>query len=505
MKTLMINSNRYLIPTPVIPFGICCVSSAIEKAGHEVRVLDLSFSKNCSREINETVKKFQPDIIGISIRNIDTAAPHNTLFFLDGIKKDVINPVKKVFPGPIVIGGPAVGISGSEMLSFFDLEFAIRGDGEKAMLEFIRRIENDIPLSGLLGLIWRKENEIIEENSPMYVNDLDELPHANQHRYINLKNYRKYKAPIQIQTKRGCQLHCSYCTYNTVEGHSVRLRDPQMVADEIENIVKETGVNHIEFTDSTFNVPLDHAKSILRAIIAKNLDLNLQTMGLNPSAIDEEFADLLQKAQFQEIQVGIESGSNVTLKSLGKNYTKTDIIKAAKILRGTGIPIMWWILTGAPGETEETLQETFDTILQVASKWDLVTVGNGIRVYKGAPISKILLKRIPDCTNDDFLHPVTYVPANMELKSLRKINKAISSNYPNVIFFDEFQRVPFQAIKFQTAMMKLFAPQKPWWKFNILFNRILKYSGLNFLIRILSGGFKTKENITLEPSLESSS
>jgi hypothetical protein len=137
MRVLLMNSNRFHQPWPVIPFGLCCVASAAEAAGHEVRVLDLCFSRRPALVIAESVARFRPDAVGVSVRNIDNSAGFNTLFLLDGVRDEVIAPLKRVFAGPIVIGGPAVGINAAEMLDFFGLEYAIRGDGEASFVEFL--------------------------------------------------------------------------------------------------------------------------------------------------------------------------------------------------------------------------------------------------------------------------------------------------------------------------------------------------------------------------------
>ena len=94
--------------------------------------------------------------------------------------------------------------------------------------------------------------------------------------------YKLYNTPFSIQTKRGCALACTYCTYNRIEGRAYRLRSPAAVADEIEDFVKSTGIRTVEIVDSTFNVPLDHAKAVLAEIISRSLKLRLLTMGLNP-------------------------------------------------------------------------------------------------------------------------------------------------------------------------------------------------------------------------------
>ncbi len=426
MRILLINSNRYKTP-PVIPLGLCYVAAAIEDAGHEVYILDLCFVENCAKEIANTITETHPDIVGISIRNIDNSSLHNPCFLLNETKKQVIVPCKESFSGPIVIGGPSVGISGAEMLSFLELDLAIRGDGEVAMVELINRLEKKLPLDGLGGLVIRKEGRIIEDNPPMFVANLNSLPIAKPDRYLDLQPYFEVNASIPIQTKRGCALKCTYCTYKNIEGHNYRLRDPKIIADEIEGLVKRTGIKDIEFTDSTFNVPPKHAKSILRAIATKNLNLNLST-AISPVAIDEELADLMKEAHFQVVVVSAEAGCDAMLKSLGKNYTKNDLFRTGKLLRERGIPIVWCMLLGASGETKQTLMETFDTMDKVVSYWDTVSIATGIRVYKNTPISRIMQNENPamDCTKDNYLQPIFYSPQTLSLKEIDTIVKQIT-------------------------------------------------------------------------------
>jgi hypothetical protein len=121
-KVLLINSNRFKHPWPVIPFGLCYIATSLESNGnHKVSFLDLCFSKDYEHDIRKSVHNFAPDVIGVSIRNIDDTGGYNVHFLLDDVKNEVIDFCKKEFGGPIVIGGPSVGISGIEMLDYFDL------------------------------------------------------------------------------------------------------------------------------------------------------------------------------------------------------------------------------------------------------------------------------------------------------------------------------------------------------------------------------------------------
>ncbi len=397
-KVLLINSNRFKHPWPVIPFGLLYVAASLENENqNKIEFLDLCFSKNCREDIERTVRNFIPDVLGISIRNIDDTGGYNVHFLLEDVKNDVIDCCKNAFDGPIIIGGPSVGISGREMLEYFDLEYAVRGDGEAVMPEFVKRIELQQPLEGLEGLIIRRNNIIIQDNDPLRINDLDMLPFSKSVHCVNTSQYRRFGSPIHIQTKRGCALRCSYCTYNVIEGRQYRLRNPALVAGEIEFLVKETGINHIEFTDSIFNIPLKHAKEVLREIINKKLNLKLHTMGLSPAAIDEELLDLMKKSGFTEVDIGAESLNDNILEYLAKDFNRSDILKAASLLNSRKIPVTWFIMLGALNETRETVLETLDSIKAIASEWDLVFVSTGIRIYNGAPLATRLLENNAGC------------------------------------------------------------------------------------------------------------
>ena len=482
-KVLLINSNRFKHPWPVIPFGLCYIATALETNGNnEVSFLDLCFSSDCERDIQNYVRNFVPDVIGISIRNIDDTGGYKIHFLLEDVKKDVIDYCKKEFSGPIVIGGPSVGISGIEMLDYFDLEYAIRGDGEAVMPEFVRHIENQQPPDGLKGLIIRRDKVIIQDSEPFRVKDLDSLPFPKPLRYINLELYRRFGSPLHVQTKRGCALRCSYCTYNNIEGKQYRLRNPRKIADEIEILVKETGIDHIEFTDSTFNIPLPHTKEVLREIINKRLDLRLHTMGLSPSAVDEELLDLMKSAGFNEVDIGAESVCDESLESLAKNFTRSDVIRTAELLKAKKIPATWFIMLGSLSETRESVLETLDTISKVASKWDLIFVATGIRVYSGSPLASEIMKQNRYCTSDNFLHPVKIQPAKISLADIHSIAIEFSLRFPNFYLYEKEHIIPGWLLLTGNVLLSLFHSRQPVWRLFIFLKRIERNLGI-FMLR----------------------
>src|SRR5665647_1626461 len=483
-KILLINSNRFKHPWAVIPFGLCYIATILEANGsHNVCFLDLCFSLNCGKDIQKAVQNFVPDVIGISIRNIDDTGGYNIHFLLEDVKNDVVDYCKKEFSGPIVIGGPSVGISGKEMLDYFDLEFAVRGDGEAVMLEFVERIENRQSLEGLKGLIIRRDKTIIQDNEPYRVPDLNSLPFPKLLRYLDLDRYHQFGSPIQIQTKRGCALRCSYCTYNNIEGKQYRLINPKRVADEIEILVKETGINHVEFADSIFNIPLAHTKEVLREVIRKNLDLKLHTMGLSPAAVDEELLDLMKSAGFNEVDIGAESACDSILESLSKDFKRSDVISTANLIKKRKIPVTWFIMLGALTETRETILETLNTMGRLASKWDLVFVSTGVRVYNGAPVADEIMSYDTNCTGDNFLHPLKIEPQRICLEDIHEISKRFSFRFPNFYFYQKENITPGWILVFGNLLLKVFHSRQPVWRLLIFLKRIEFVLGISLLKR----------------------
>src|SRR4030043_848297 len=91
-KVLLVNPNRYLSP-PVPPIGLEYVAACLEKKGHKAEIIDLCFSKDLYKDIDDSVISFKPDLVGLTVRNVDTVLYHTNEFFLDDIK-DIVNHVK---------------------------------------------------------------------------------------------------------------------------------------------------------------------------------------------------------------------------------------------------------------------------------------------------------------------------------------------------------------------------------------------------------------------------
>lgn len=434
MKILIVSANRERHPWPVPPIGACYVASNLQESGFDVQLLDLLFSDDPASDVIHAIHRFKPDLVGVSIRNIDNLDQQSSYFYLDDVKTSLINSIKKATVAPIVIGGAAVNIMPERIMDYLGVDYCISGEGEHAMVRFAEHLQSDTDISSIKGL-WYRKNDQIEESSVERIATLDQLPWPRIYNWVDWPKYQNNYAPYPIQTKRGCALKCSYCVYNRIEGHHYRLRDPKEIVDEIEDIVANCRPGVIEFTDSTFNIPLQHALGICREIIKRRIKASFNTMGINPGAVTEELVTLMKEAGFIEVSCTPESGSEKILRALGKNFTLEDIKHTAMRLSKARIPVVWYFLFGGPGENVTTIRETFDFIEKYIRKKDLVFITTGIRIFPGTPIYSKAREENIIHQDTDILFPIWFKPDEIKKKTiLYLINKEIIThgNYINL-------------------------------------------------------------------------
>ena len=221
MRVLLINSNLRddLFAAP--PIGVCYVASATESAGHMVQVLDLCFSRCLEKALEQSVRDFCPEIVGISVRNMDNA---NLLFPIsylpDALR--VVNTVRRLTTAPIVVGGSGASLDPAGVLRLLHADFIVVSDGEQAFVELLDAIDKGKTGVGIPGVGTLANGEFVF--TPQKSLDFGGC-RPNLGKWINMRPYEKMGVSYNIQTKRGCNRRCIYCTYNQViEGNRVRLR-----------------------------------------------------------------------------------------------------------------------------------------------------------------------------------------------------------------------------------------------------------------------------------------
>src|SRR4030042_4142351 len=257
MRALLISANTEKITMPVLPLGLACVASSTKRAGYDVTMVDLEIERDTSTVLKEAIEVFCPDIIGISVRNIDDQRMENSRLLLDPIK-EIVTLCRDLSEVPIVLGGAGYSIFPESALSFLGADMGIQGEGEVVFPELMRRIELGADLLKLPGLYLPGHGLQCER---MFVKDQDQLPLPEPDLWPVLS--KKEEIWMPVQTRRGCPLSCSYCSTGTIEGRMIRRHSPEAMVQWIASLEK-AGDNQFYFVDNTFNLPPVYAKEICR-------------------------------------------------------------------------------------------------------------------------------------------------------------------------------------------------------------------------------------------------
>ena len=333
---LLVSTNRERQPYPVVPNGLACVASALDAAGHNVRFLDLCFARDPIARAETVARDFRPDVIGVSVRNIDNsdaiALQHYT-----PQARSVLHALREAAPSAkIVAGGAAFGVAPEALFRDLAVDYAVAGDGERASVALISALSSGAPIEAMPGLV-REKNGTVVFTPPGEDADLDSLPHPSLHRWIDLRRYQRNGATIPIQTKRGCVYKCIYCTYRNVEGWGYRTRNPELVADEIEELKAKAGIRHFDFVDSTFNSPPGHALQVCEAITRRKLRVQLDTTNFTPAAASSELLGAMKHAGFRSLGITAESASDSVLHRLEKGFNAAKVRDVAERVEAHGI------------------------------------------------------------------------------------------------------------------------------------------------------------------------
>ena len=404
MKVLILSANRELVPDPVFPLGAAYVAAAVRNAGHEVKILDALVHDDPEAVVKRAVSDFSPDVVGVSIRNVDNVAYPIVITYADDHKK-LIDAVKSAFSGPVVLGGSGFTILAEELLDHTGAEFGIMGEGEEAMLAFLEAFAKDDGLADVPGLIQRKDGETRIKNPPRLIADIHTIASPARDLFDS-PIYQKWGGMVEIQTKRGCPLGCVYCTYPVVEGKAVRARDPEAVAREMADSYHRWGTDTFFIVDNVFNNPPDHALAVSRAITALNLPISF-TAYLNPGFVTGELMAAMKAAGCTGIDYGVDSLTDGVLKGLGKSFTTKDVVETVRLTKEAGIRTCLSMIFGAPGETMETLRESVRLLDEMAPTAVLALVG--VRIYPNTKMYDIAEKAgvLPD--GWDGLTPFFYI------------------------------------------------------------------------------------------------
>ena len=360
-----------------IPIGIGYLAAVAEKNGCDVKVIDCLPLEMDFDQMKREVTSFDPDIIGITSM---------TATFPSAIQ--AAHTLKQSCPEALtVLGGPHVSFMDTQTLEEYpDVDVVVRKEGEETLLELVDYVAKEKKLDQVAGITFRKNGDIIQTPDRPFIENIDNLPYPAYHLFP-LEKYQPgrslfKKNILPIMTSRGCPFQCSFCLASKMVGKSFRARSPKNIVNELEWLKNEHGAEAFSFLDDTLTLDKTRCHKLFDLMQKRkvNLPWNCQT---RTDQISQDTLIKMKKAGCKFVSFGVETGSPELLRAMGKGTTVQQNENAVRWAKKAGLVVAISMIIGYPGETAETLKESFDFINRV--KPNMVYLCNPAP-YPGTPL-----------------------------------------------------------------------------------------------------------------------
>jgi lipid biosynthesis B12-binding/radical SAM protein len=394
----LLSSNVSSDPYPVYPLGMAVVAAALSTAGHRVRQYDYLASGCSEIHLMEALKEFNPDFVGISLRNIDNVdsfSAEKEWYLAEN--RHLVDIIRLQTAAPIVVGGSGFSILPADILDYLAADYGVVGEGERALCDLVSDLEQG-----------RAVPRIVDGNRSFLSGTDMVSPCWN----IDLvKYYIKHSGMVNLQTKRGCPHKCHYCSYPQLEGKRLRVKDAAIIVDEIQKLKQMMGVDTIFFTDSVFNDSAGHYLELAEELLQRNLQVHWHGF-FRPQGIGSTELRLLKRSGLSAMEVGTDAASDTTLTGLNKQFNFEDVIQFNQACRKEEIPTAHFIIFGGPDETFKTVEEGLVNIQKLEQC--VVFAFAGIRIHPNTELYDRALREGIVGKKDSLLKPVYYFSPNLD-------------------------------------------------------------------------------------------
>jgi radical SAM superfamily enzyme YgiQ (UPF0313 family) len=407
MKILLISVNRERMPFPVFPLGLAYLAGRLRGKGFPVEVIDLCFSQDVGVDLKHVLQRFEPDLIGVSLRNLDNLTYPASISYLKEVE-EVISICRQLSSSRLVIGGSGFSLAPNELLGHLNVDFGIVGEGEEALFRLVNSLEKNLPTPPAYRSGRSSPHLLVKGHSPprMVKGARVSTLSTPDRSLFQTQRYLKEGGMLNLQTKRGCPFSCIYCTYPLLEGKKVRLREVNEVIEEIRHLIQEQGADYIYFVDDIFNYPPSYAEVLCREMVRRKVTVKWSAF-VNPGFLSEGLLTWMKEAGCVGVEFGTDSGSDRMLKSYKKSFTIEEVAQASQLCSKLDVNHCHYILIGGPGENEETIEESFQLMDQLNPTAVIAMLG--IRIYPGTELEQVALSQGIIEKNTNLIYPYFYI------------------------------------------------------------------------------------------------
>jgi len=369
MQITLINPKlKTWSPNIYPPLGLCYIAASLERAGHDVDILDMNSHRVSDKAMMKRISG--SDIVGIG----GLVTEYDEVIRL-------ARTIKRYGNVPVILGGPLVTTHPREVLEASGADFAVIGEGEQTITELVRCLETGKTSELVRGIAYQDRDGIVVHPEREPIKDIDSISFPARH-LLDMRKYSTHhfktfgiRVPktksTTILSSRGCGYRCSFCDRRANNGLKWRARSPENVIEEMRQLKNEYGIQGFVFNDDTFVMKKSRVMHFCELV--KELNVLWYCNG-RVNLMDEEMIEAMASCGCVGLAYGIESGNQGILDSIHKQITLEQAERITALTKKHGIHVTGYFMLGILGDTRQTIQETLD----FAEKLDLDFYGFGI-------------------------------------------------------------------------------------------------------------------------------
>ncbi|HNT35541.1 MAG TPA: radical SAM protein, partial [bacterium] len=321
--------------------GLGYLASMLEAKGIPCEIIDAKFERLSLDEVLSRLNALKPDLVGLTAMTPDICDAALVARQAKGQ-----NP--KCWT---IVGGPhAMALPRETMEEFHEFDLLIAAEGEYALVDVVRALEENRAMENIAGVAFRKDGQVYVNPVGPWIDNLDSLP------FPAWSKYPSHSDVYYVLAVRGCPYRCVFCMRSM--GKTPRRRSPENVVQEIQWLVQQHHAKEFIFIDETFGLNREHVAQMLALLTDRGLHRTIRwTAQTRVDRVDEDLLRSTRTAGCYRVEFGIESGNQKILDAVQKGTTLQQAEYAVRLAKKSGLQVGCSFILGHPHETRETAQD----------------------------------------------------------------------------------------------------------------------------------------------------
>jgi anaerobic magnesium-protoporphyrin IX monomethyl ester cyclase len=377
MKVLLINPPYQTLTSNFgvghqVPLGLLMIGGPLLDAGNHVAILDAECRRLTMRQIQNAVRRFQPDLVMTGHAGSTPAHP---------VCLEMLRALKASSPQVVSVYGGVYPTYHAERILEQEpaIDIIVRGEGEAATVELVEALgkgralrlsEESASLADVAGLAYRDRGRVVVTADRAPIHDL------NRYRvgWELIEDWSRYqcfglgRAAI-VQFSRGCPHRYTYCGQHGFWAQW-RHRDPVQLAEEIAWLHHTHGVRFITLADENPTTLRPTWQRFLEELAARRLPVHFfATIRATDIVRDADLLPLCRQAGILYVLMGIESTDGDVLQRIHKGSTPRHDLEACRLLKQHGIFSILGNIVGFEEETWTALRAARARLARYEGDW----------------------------------------------------------------------------------------------------------------------------------------